>query len=184
MFKATWRTISLVLGRCLALIQEMFNPFSPRTEQGEQIIMRCHQAARNVIKELNPSIKVGITLSMYDHQTLSGGEQLAEQEQHEDFLYYLPYLQGDDFIGVQNYSRKIHGPNGVVKPPEHAKLTKMGYENYPEALANVVRFVAKHWNGPILITENGLSTDEDEERVEFIQQATAGVQNVSMTALM
>ncbi|WP_339273048.1 family 1 glycosylhydrolase [Paenibacillus sp. FSL W8-0426] len=165
------------LGQVFGMDPTKVQPFlSPRTEQGEQIIMKCHQAARSVIKELNSSIKVGITLSLYDHQALPGGEQLAEQEQHEDFLYYLPFLQGDDFIGVQNYSRKIHGPSGVVQPPDHAKLTKMGYENYPQALANVLQFVAKHWDGPIIVTENGISTDQDDERVEFIRQATAGVQ--------
>lgn len=148
---------------------------SPRTENGERIIMKCHEKARSVIKEMNPNIQVGITLSLYDHQALPGGEKFVDQEQHEDFLNYLPYLQEDDFLGVQNYSRKIHGPDGVVNPDETTRLTKMGYEYYPEALGNVIRFVAKHWKKPIIVTENGVSTDNDEERVEFIKRALTGV---------
>ncbi|WP_088104799.1 glycoside hydrolase family 1 protein [Halalkalibacter urbisdiaboli] len=148
---------------------------SPRTENGERIVMECHKKARNVIKEVAPSIKVGITLSLYDHQALPGGEQFVEKEQHEDFLNYLPYLEGDDFLGVQNYSRKIHGPEGVVKPSKNTRLTKMGYEFYPEALGNVLRFVSKHWDKPMIVTENGISTDYDEERVEFIEIALTGV---------
>ncbi|GAE31542.1 glycoside hydrolase family 1 protein [Alkalihalobacillus hemicellulosilyticus] len=150
---------------------------NPRTENGERIIMNCHEAARKAIKEVNPTIKVGITFSLYDHQALPGGEKFVLQEQHEDFLDYLPYIQDDDFLGVQNYSRKIHGANGYIKPDENTRLTKMGYEYYPEALGNVIRFVSKHWNKPIIVTENGLSTDNDEERVEFIERALAGVQD-------
>jgi len=148
---------------------------SPRTENGELIIMKCHEKARKVIKEVNPKIKVGITFSLYDHQALPGGESFVEKEQYEDFLNYLPFLQEDDFLGVQNYSRKIHGPDGVIKPDENTRLTKMGYEYYPEALGNVLRFVAKHWEKPIIVTENGISTDNDADRVEFIERALSGV---------
>ncbi|WP_077620647.1 glycoside hydrolase family 1 protein [Bacillus sinesaloumensis] len=148
---------------------------SPRTDNGERIIMECHEKARNVIKEVQPKIKVGITFSLYDHQALPGGEKFVEKEYYEDFLNYLPYLQEDDFLGVQNYSRKIHGPDGYVKSDENTRLTKMGYEFYPEALGNVIRFVSKHWDKPIIVTENGLSTDHDEERVEYIERALTGV---------
>ncbi|MEH7492603.1 glycoside hydrolase family 1 protein [Neobacillus niacini] len=164
------------LGEAFGIDPRKVQPFlAPRTETGEQIIMKCHEKARQVIKTVNPNIKVGITFSLYDHQALPGGEEYAKKEQHDDLLDYLPYLQEDDFLGVQNYSRKIHGPNGVVKPDDNSRLTKMGYEYYPEALANVLRFVAKHWNIPMLVTENGISTDFDEERVEFIERALNGV---------
>lgn len=148
---------------------------SPRTDNGEIIIMRCHEKARNIIKSINTNIKVGITFSLYDHQVLSGGEKYVEKEQYEDFLNYLPYIQEDDFLGVQNYSRKIHGTDGVIQPNKEARLTKMGYEYYPEALGNVLRFVSQHWKKPIIVTESGLSTDNDEERVEFIDRVLTGV---------
>ncbi|MCM2677446.1 glycoside hydrolase family 1 protein [Alkalicoccobacillus plakortidis] len=149
----------------------------PRSEQGEKIIMDCHQQARAIIKETAPHIKVGITFSLYDHQTLPGGEESVKKEQYEDFLCYLPAIQEDDFLGVQNYSRKIHGPDGVIASDDTTRLTKMGYEYYPEALGNVLRFVVKHWQKPIIITENGVSTDNDKERVEFIERALKGVQD-------
>ncbi|MEH7492018.1 glycoside hydrolase family 1 protein [Neobacillus niacini] len=174
--KAKMETYFRALGEAFGIDPRNVQSFlSPRTENGEMIIMKCHEMARNQIKEVNPSVKVGITFSLYDHQALPGGETYAEKEQYEDFLTYLPFLQEDDFLGVQNYSRKIHGPDGIVKPDESTRLTKMGYEFYPEALRNVLRFVAKHWDKPIIITENGISTDNDEERVEFIERALAGV---------
>jgi beta-glucosidase len=164
------------LGEAFEISPSDVQPFlGPKTENGELIIMKCHEIARKVIKEISPNTQVGITLSIYDHQALPGGEEFVKSEQQDDFLNYLPYLQEDDFLGVQNYSRKIHGPNGVVKQNETTRLTKMGYEYYPEALGNVLRFVSEHWDKPIIVTENGVSTDNDEERVEFIRRALTGV---------
>lgn len=148
---------------------------SPRTENGDILIMKCHERAREVIKEVNPNIKVGITMSLYDHQALPGGEEYVKEMQDEDFLHYLPYIQKDDFFGLQNYTRSVYGPNGKIQPGENTRVTEAGYEYYPEALAGVLRFVSKHWEKPILITENGVCTSNDKERVEFIDRALAGV---------
>ncbi len=164
------------LGEVFDIEPAKVEPFvAPRTAEGDKIIMRCHERARNAIKEINPDIKVGVTLSLVDYHVLPGGEGLALADCKEDFLHYLPYLQGDDFLGVQNYTRQVYGPTGVLKPVEGAKLTKMGYEYYPEALAGVVRFVSEHWNKPIMITENGISTDNDADRVDFIEHALKGL---------
>lgn len=148
---------------------------SPRTENGDILIMKCHERAREVIKEVNPNIKVGITMSLYDHQALPGGEKYVKVMQNEDFLHYLPYIQRDDFFGLQNYTRSVYGPNGKVQPDENTRVTEAGYEYYPEALAGVLRFVSKHWEKPIIITENGVCTSNDKERVEFIERALTGV---------
>jgi len=164
------------LGEAFGIDPAKVQPFvAPRTVEGDRIVMRCHERARQVIKNINPDIKVGITLSLVDYHVLPGGERLAAADQDEDFLHYLPYLQDDDFLGVQNYTRQVYGPSGVLRPVGEAKLTKMGYEYYPEALAGVVRFVSKHWNKPIMITENGISTDNDTDRVDFIEHALKGL---------
>lgn len=164
------------LGQAFGIDPRKVHPFlSPKTEDGELVIMRSHENARQIIKEVNPNIKVGITLSLYDHQALPGGEEYVLKEQHDDFLDYLPFLQEDDFLGVQNYSRKIHGPDGVVHQYENTRLTKMGYEFYPEGIGNVLRFVSKHWEKPMFVTENGISTDSDVDRVEYIERALTGV---------
>lgn len=148
---------------------------SPRTEQGDVIIMKCHEKARAMIKEINPEIKVGITLSIYDYQSIPGGEAFVREMQEEDFLHYLPYLQKDDFFGLQNYTRSVYGPDGKIQPDEKTRVTEAGYEYYPEALAGVIRFVSQYWKKPIIITENGVCTSNDEDRVEFIEKALAGV---------
>lgn len=50
------------------------------TPQGDILVMKAHQAAKKVIKELYPDIKVGITLSLHDMQPEAGGEDAAAKE--------------------------------------------------------------------------------------------------------
>ena len=52
----------------------------------------------------------------------------------------------------------------------------MGYEFWPEALAATLR---RAWEvterRPLLVTENGISTENDAERIEFVERALQGV---------
>lgn len=116
-----------------------------------------------------------ITLSLYDYQSVAGGEAQAAQALQEEFLQFLPYLQNDDFFGLQNYTRAVYGADGILPVPEGAEKTQMGNEYYPEGLEAVVRYVWKSLEIPIIITENGIATDDDTRRVAYIDRALQGV---------
>lgn len=148
---------------------------SPRTPEGDLLVMKAHQAARAVIRELCPQVKVGVTLSLHDIQAVDGGEERAGKEWEEEFLHYLTYIAEDDFLGVQNYTRSLIGPGGQLPVPQKAELTQMNYEFYPEALEHVIRRVAEDYHGELIVTENGIATADDERRVEFIRRATEGL---------
>ena len=148
-----------------------------RTPEGDKIVCRAHEAARAVIKELYPEIKVGLTLSLHDIQSTAGGEKHAKKEWDDEFTHYLPYIQNDDFLGVQNYTRSLMGPEGTLPTPDGAELTQMNYEFYPEALEHVIRKVAKDFKGDLIVTENGIATGDDKKRIAFIETALTGVQN-------
>lgn len=75
-------------------------------------------------------------------------------------LQYLPFVEDDDFWGVQNYTRSIIGPEGIQQT-EGTRKTQMGYEFYPEALENVIRKVAEKFTKDIIVTENGIATSDD-----------------------
>lgn len=161
---------------------EQANTFlSQRTQKGDQIIIEAHKAARSVIRSKHKGIKVGMTLSLHDLQLGDASEEakkLIEKAWYDEFLHYLPTIKEDDFFGVQNYTREIFTREGVQSAPEGSKLTEMGYENYPQALANVVRKVSDVFNKDIYITENGIATSDDRERVSFIDTALAGVSDL------
>lgn len=150
------------------------------TPEGDLLVMKAHQAAKKAMKEVCPSLKIGLTLSLHDIQAAEGGEAMAEKEWEEEFTHYLPYIKEDDFFGLQNYTRSQIGENGILPVPEGAKITQMEYENYPEALKHVILRVHEEFKAagvimPIMVTENGIATADDTERQEFIIKATAGV---------
>lgn len=148
---------------------------SSRTPEGDILVMRAHQAAREAIKARYPNMRVGLTLSLHDLQTLPGGEEFAGAAWDREFRHYLPYIRNDDFLGVQNYTRTQYGPSGQLPAPEGAELTQMDYEFYPEGLEHVLRKVSKEFKGDLIVTENGVATADDTRRVEFIRRALAGV---------
>ena len=150
---------------------------SARTPRGDELVMEAHKAARAVIREVCPHVKVGLTLSLHDIQALPGGEASAQTEWDEEFTHYLPSIADDDFLGIQNYTRTLHDANGSTTPPDGAELTQMDYEYYPQGLEHVIRRVAEEFHGDLLITENGIATSDDTRRVAFIETALAGVQN-------
>ena len=150
---------------------------SARTPEGDILVMRAHQAAKEAIKAIRPEIRVGLTLSLHDLQALPGGENFAETAWDEEFRHYLPYIQDDDFLGVQNYTRTQYGPQGQLPCPEGAELTQMDYEFYPEGLEHVIRRVREDFRGDLIVTENGIAVSDDSRRVEFIRRALRGVEN-------
>lgn len=72
-------------------------------------------------------------------------------------------MAGDDFFALQNYTRFVYGPEGQISVPG-TEMTQAGYEYAPAALEAVVRAVAAEIDLPLLITENGMATDEDPPR--------------------
>ena len=150
---------------------------SGRTPEGDLLVMKAHQAAKKAIKARFPEMQVGLTLSLHDLQPLPGGEEAARKEWDEELLHYLPYIEDDDFLGCQSYTRTRFDENGSLPAPEGAETTQMGYEYYPEAIGNVVRKVAALFPGDLIVTENGVATADDTRRVEYIRRALADIQS-------
>jgi beta-glucosidase len=64
----------------------------------------------------------------------------------------------------------------MLGPEDGVRLTQMGYEFWPEALAATIRRAWAVTRGvPILVTENGIGTTDDRERIEFVSRALPGV---------
>ncbi|WP_044936040.1 glycoside hydrolase family 1 protein [Pseudobutyrivibrio sp. LB2011] len=155
--------------------RKVANFVSQASEEGDLLVMKAHNAARNAIKSVDPSIQVGLTLSLHDIQCVDGGEENAKKAWDDEFTHYLPYIEKDDFLGVQCYTRKIFDENGANSSFETGTKTQMGYEDYPAGIVNVVRRCAEEFKGNIIVTENGIATSDDERRCEFIKEALTGL---------
>ena len=155
--------------------RKVANFVSQASEEGDLLVMKAHNAARNAIKAVDSSIQVGLTLSLHDIQCVNGGEDKAKKAWDDEFTHYLPYIEKDNFLGVQCYTRKIFDENGANSSFETGTKTQMGYEDYPAGIVNVVRRCAEEFKGTIIVTENGIATSDDERRCEFIKEALTGL---------
>lgn len=141
--------------------------------EARDVLLAAHRRGYEAIKAGQPGIPVGMTLAMVDVQAADGGpaESRAAEYQRELNDVFLEQLRGDDFVGVQTYSRMLVGPQGVVRPGADVEKNQMGDEYYPEALCGTIRHAAQVAGIPIMITENGLASTDDTRRVEYFRRA-------------
>ena len=148
---------------------------SPRTPDGDLIVCKAHRKAAEVLHTILPETKVGMSLSLRDLQYTDDGKQNAEKDWEKDFLHYLPTIRDDDFFAIQTYTRAVFTEMGEQDPSSDAVLTQMGYEYYPECVEHVIKKVHESFKNELLISENGIATDDDEQRIRYIDTALKGV---------
>jgi beta-glucosidase len=143
--------------------------------------LEAHRLAGAAIRS-HLTCPVGVTLAMQDVQYVDGakpGDTPAELRAQATNRF-LDLARGDDFVGVQTYTRVQIGPNGIISPmvqrggavEENDHITQMGYEFYPQALGATIRHAwERSAHRPIVVTENGIATAHDERRIAFVDAA-------------
>lgn len=137
--------------------------------------LAAHAAARSAIRAARTNLPVGMTLAISE-ETAEAGAEAARDERRE--RYYAPFLDAaaaDDFVGVQTYSRVMCRADGQVGSAPDRPVTSMGWEDRPEAVGAVCRWIASRWTMPMIVTENGYPGDDDERRGAFIEAAVASL---------
>jgi beta-glucosidase len=142
------------------------------------VFIDAHHKSTKAIKAAAGDFPVGMCVAMSDYQAVDGGEQRRDRIRRNMQDVFLEAARGDDFVGVQCYSRDRIGPDGIIGPEEGVPLTHMGYEVWPESLEATIRRATEVTDGtPVLVTENGIGIDDDEVRVDYVTRALRGVQN-------
>jgi beta-glucosidase len=137
---------------------------------------RGHRLAVEALRAGPGDFPVGLTLSMTDYQAVEGGEQRRDRIRRSMEDVFLEATAGDDFVGVQCYTRLRVGPSGALPAEDGVALTQMGYEFWPQALEAVIRRAWDVTGGtPLVVTENGIGTDSDTDRIAFVTDALLGV---------
>ena len=144
-------------------------------EAVRDIMVPAHHRALEAIKSGPGKYPVGVTLAMQDEQAVGTG---SRRDEKRESLYgaWLDAAAKSDFIGVQTYTRARVGKDGDLPPEAGVELTQMGYEFWPDALEATIRYAASRAKVPVYVTENGIGTEDDTRRVEYITRALAGVQ--------
>lgn len=135
-------------------------------------LIEAHHAARAIVRERTDSA-VGWTvanLALYAAAPEFEEQLVDERQAREDV--FLEAARGDDFIGVQAYSTQAVDDRGLVPHPQHPDNTLVGSPFRPDALGIAVRHAWEVTQGvPVLVTENGIATADDERRIDYTTQA-------------
>lgn len=125
-----------------------------------------HRAGKAAIKARRADLPVGVSIAIADEVALPGGEAHRDAKRERVYDFWLDIARGDDFIGVQNYERCYHGPEGevVVDGPRNG----MGTVIEPGSLAGAVAYAHERSGVPVMVTEHGIQIDDDAARAAFI----------------
>jgi beta-glucosidase len=143
---------------------------APDPEIG-QALMAAHRAAAPLVRAATGA-KVGWTIANQALVPAPGGEEKHAEVQDRWEDVYLELSRADDFVGVQSYTSQLVDQNGIIAHPEHPDNTLMGWAYRPDALGIAVRHTHDVVGDvPILITENGIATQDDERRIAYTSEA-------------
>ncbi len=166
--------------------------------QASENIMSAHKKALKTIKKYNQNAKVGMTHALQEWEDDDNNKLKEYLKYHledkfldasidDDFIglqtYTIVRYPKNIFLKIFNslllnigLIRKFilpriiqifAGRNGAIT--SETRTTKMGYEYRPEAvLYNLRRLNNIFPDKEIFITENGIATDNDDERIEFV----------------
>lgn len=137
-------------------------------------ITAMHRAAVEVLRR-RTSAKVGWAVAAQAFMPTPGNEGVWDKVFHQWEGVYYEGSAGDDFIGIQSYTSQEVGPHGVLPHPESPDNTLTGWAYRPDALGINLRRVWDMYGIPLMVTENGIATTDDERRIEYTRGALRGL---------
>ncbi|HET9382204.1 MAG TPA: family 1 glycosylhydrolase [Streptomyces sp.] len=146
-------------------------------EETTHAIIAAHRAAVKAVRGIDPGIQVGWTIANQVYQALPGAEDVTAAYRHPREDVFIEAARGDDWLGVQSYTRTKIGPEGPVTAPAEAERTLTQWEYYPGAVGHALRHTADLAGPgmPLIVTENGIATADDTRRVAYYTGALAAV---------
>ncbi len=151
-------------------------PLPPPDAATRDGLVAAHRSASDVVAAALPGARVGWSVAQHVVRSVPGGEEAAAayREAHED--PFLRPARDDGFVGVQSYTRNVFGPDGPVRDDPVETRTQTGWEDWPDALGEAVRDAAAVVGDvPVLVTENGIATADDDRRIAYTRGALAGL---------
>ena len=141
-------------------------------------VFAAHAKGTAAIKGVAPKIKTGMTLALQELRAGPGGDVLYQRLMKEARLAFYEQCAKDDFVGVQPYMRLVVGADGYLPAKETgaSMLNRTGADVSPEVLPAVVREVHAHCAAPIMLTENGIDTLDETQRIAHLGASLAEVE--------
>jgi beta-glucosidase len=146
-------------------------------EAVSEVLRQAHIASSKVLSTV-PTLRTGWSVATQAFHAQSGAERATREYGYPREDFFLEAARGDDWVGVQAYTRTFIGRDGRPRPlAEGTETTLTGWEYFPPALGIGVRNAWEKTGGvPIFVTENGIATADDSRRIDYTTGALAGLQ--------
>ena len=162
-------------------------------EQVNHVLMQAHRRAVAVLRREAPAVRSGTCLQFAPLQPLRPDDaedvavaKLLRRMMVDDHLADLR-AGGDvgDFVGLQYYTQASVDSRlaALIAPaPPDVESTQMGWAIDPHGFATMVSAAASV-GLPVLVTENGIATSDDEQRLRFLQSHLAELHAVMQSGV-
>lgn len=146
-----------------------------------ETLIAAHQRAVDVAHAYG--LVAGMTLAMTAYTTdgsQAAADAVAELRRIDEDVFIEGALTGD-FLGVQAYTRRFATAAGVLEMGQDSdgpskRTTQTGWNYYPQCIGEcLARAHELAPELPLLVTENGIATADDEERVAYTSDALRSV---------
>ena len=152
------------------------------------VLAAAHRTATSALRAGKGSPKVGTCLQLpfFEPRRADSAEDVAAADLLRSLMVdtHIDDLRagGDvgDFVGLQYYTRALvdaSAPDFIVAPADGAETTQMGWEVYPEGFGKMLRRISEA-GLPVVVTENGIATADDRQRVRYLASHLREVQAV------
>jgi beta-glucosidase len=146
------------------------------------VLLDAHAAAVRAVRAVADS-QVGLAVQLpllapaRDDRACRALHRLLRYEIVDRYLDGLTGPDRGDWLGVQYYRKQWVDPAAptlFADPPTGATLTQMGWAVHPDGLRQMLHRAART-GLPLVVTENGIATADDGERLDYLRTHLAAL---------
>ena len=141
-----------------------------------RVLLQAHRAAVRAVHDGPGDSRTGLVVQLpllapaRDDEACRALYHIMRSELVDLYLDGLTGADRGDWLGVQYYRKQWVDPASptlFADPPPGSQLTQMGWAVYPDGLRQVLHRAAQT-GLPLYITENGIATEDDNERLTYL----------------
>lgn len=136
-------------------------------------LVQAHKKSYRILKKAKPQIKVGVAAQLANAQP-ANPKKITDRLTANVSRYFWNWWFLDrikkqqDFIGFNYYFTDYYSGLGKQNPAE--PHNDMGWYAEPQGIYKVLMAVAKRYNRPVFVTENGIADSDDQYRQWWIKE--------------
>ena len=134
-------------------------------EAGVAPMVSAHKLAFAAIKSVRSDLPTGVCLASIDYRGV-GPNSVADVRERIDGPWMAAVREAGDFVGVQNYWPLFFNDKGPTMAPKGSEYNGF-FVLDTQSLANCVRQAHAATGKPVLVTENGIDTNDDAKRIRY-----------------